>query len=448
MIDGYSQVEYNLVRFIHVLRHLGLPVSTSEAVDAMKALQFIPLAEKTRFKSALRATLVKDLQGSTVFDQAFHSFFVTMEQSLERRAKHAKAKAELEQQVQQAEQELTFQGHSLSLSEEDKLTYANLSPDWKNKLQEFLHKTSHGKNMDKKHEPIVAKLVKSHLEYVRRRMDLAQCPDFNWQTGDPEIDRVLEEAGAELARQQAAFIYGNLKNIREEDYPKIARLIRRLSTKLATGISRRHRQSRQVGRLDIRRSVRLNINRGGALIKLKYKRKKLLKPKLMLICDVSGSMAKYAAFMLLFIYGLTSAIKQIETFVFGERLERVTPFLRHYKSYQATVSRLTEGSLAWGEGTDMAQALASLLNNYHRLLTSSTVVIILSDTKTLRPDEAALLLERLGREVKDIIWLNTLPKADWERHPTVELFQKNSRMHECNSLFHLERILRRQLLAH
>jgi uncharacterized protein with von Willebrand factor type A (vWA) domain len=446
MLDAYSQVEYNLVRFIHVLRHLGLRVSTSEVVDAVKALQHISFADQSRFKSALRATLAKDLQGRVVFDQAFQSFFVTSEQSQERSGQQYKARAEMEQQIKRAEQELIFQGHSLSLSEAEKLAYANLSPEVKNRLQDFLHKTSHGKNMGKKHEPLVAQIVKNHLEFMRRRMEPPRHPDFSWDTGDPEIDRVLDEAGAELVKQQAAFLYGNLKNIREEDYPKIVRLIRRLSTKLATGISRRQRQTRQVGQLDLRRTVRLNINRGGAMLKLKYKRRKLLKPKLLLVCDVSGSMIKYAAFMLLFIYGLTSVVKQIETFIFGERLERVTPFLRHHKSYQETVSRLTAGSLAWGEGTDMAQALSVLSSKYFRLLTSSTVIIILSDTKTLRSAETSLLLERLARDVKDIIWLNTLPESDWHSYPAVGLFQKNSRMYECNSLFHLDRILRHQLL--
>jgi uncharacterized protein with von Willebrand factor type A (vWA) domain len=445
-VAAESQVEYNLVRFIHVLRHLGLRVSTSETMDAIKALQFIPLTDKTGFKSALRATLVKDLQGNMVFEQAFRSFFATVEQSLERVEKQEKAKAGQKQQIKQAEQDLIFQDHALSLSEEDKLTYANLSPEWRQKLQEFLHKTSQGKKMGKKHEPLVANMVKSHLQYLRRKTALPHPPDLNWQTGDPETDRVLEEAGAELARQQAFFLYGNLQHLREEEYPKIYHLIRKLSSRLATGISRRYRHNRKSGRIDIRRSVRLSINRGGAMVMLKYKRKKPLRPKLVLICDVSGSMAKYAAFMLLFIYGLTSAIKQIESFIFGERLQRVTTFLRKQRSYQETVFKLTAESHVWGEGTDMAKALDAILTKYCRLLTSSTVVIILSDTKTLRPDEAAMLLQRLGQEVKEILWLNTLPKAEWEKHPTVEMFRKHAQMHECNSLFHLERILSRQLL--
>lgn len=438
--------EHNLVKFTHLLRQLGVRVSSAEVVDALAALQQVPLMDRGAVRAALRATLVKDTNNLALFEQAFKTFFAPPEQKIRHQEEHRRAIQERQEQVRQAETELTFQGRSLDLSEDDKVFYANLDPAQKTRLQEFLHKTSTGKNVEANFEPLVANLVRSHLEYWRRRMDQPRTAAGLEPTGDDEMDALLSGISNELTREQALLLYQDMKNIAEQDLPRVARVIRRLSRKLATRISRRYRRSNKVARVDLRRTIRCNLAKGGTLLELKYKQKRVQKPKLVLVCDVSGSMARYATFVLQFIYGLAGAVRSIESFVFAEELERVTPFFRLKRSFEETMSEVMQGSQVWGEGTNLLVAVTSLLEGYRHLLTSNTVVIIVSDTKTVAVEEAADRLRYLRCHVKEVIWLNTLPGAEWPKYHSVEAFRGQSLMLECNTLYHLERILRHQFL--
>jgi uncharacterized protein with von Willebrand factor type A (vWA) domain len=83
---------------------------------------------------------------------------------------------------------------------------------------------------------------------------------------------------------------------------------------------------------------------------------------------------------------------------------------------------------------------------YPLLLNHQTVVILVSDTKTLELDAAVEQLVRIKRVVKDIIWLNTLPQGEWADIPSVKIFQRQCRMHECYTLAHLELIIRKHFL--
>ena len=107
--------------------------------------------------------------------------------------------------------------------------------------------------------------------------------------------------------------------------------------------------------------------------------------------------------------------------------------------------KLIGKSRIWGKGTNMGNALMPC-EQYPLLLTSNTVVIIVSDTKTLEIDFAEDELIKLKRSVKDILWLNTLPQDEWKNVPSVQKFKRYSQMYECYTLAHLERIIRTQFL--
>ncbi|MGI5867353.1 MAG: VWA domain-containing protein, partial [Syntrophaceticus schinkii] len=111
-----------------------------------------------------------------------------------------------------------------------------------------------------------------------------------------------------------------------------------------------------------------------------------------------------------------------------------------------TMVKLIGKSRIWGKGTNMGNALFSLREQHPLLLTSNTVVIVVSDTKTLEIDFAEEELIKLKRSVKDILWLNTLPQDEWKDLPSVQKFKRHSQMYECYTLAHLERVIRTQFL--
>lgn len=258
---------------------------------------------------------------------------------------------------------------------------------------------------------------------------------------DPVIASIIEDL-----KEDSSLLYEDMKRIGNEDLPKITNMLKSLSRKMATKISRRYRVSRKIDRLDLRRSIKANVRYGGVIFKLQYKRRRIQKPKLLLICDVSGSMSRYAAFVIQFIYGLSAAVKNIDSFVFAEELECVTPYFSRRRPFEKTMVNLIGKCRTWGKGTNIGAALGALRVKYPLLLTSQTVVIIVSDTKTLEIERAREELVKLKRSVKDILWLNTLPREEWKDLRSVREFQGQCRMYECYTLAHLERIIRKQFL--
>lgn len=449
----------NYLRFIQVLRRCGIPVNPAETLNGLEALQLVDLGHPEQVRAALRATLVKTEAHAPLFDRAFDLFFVPPER-LQARAAARRQAIELRQvALDGAGADLTFQGEHLELSPEQLEAYVKLGEHQQERLRDFLAESSAGHKVDRSFQPLIESIVRGHLDRWRRKLDIKHSRRTGL-TGDDELDVVIEgtldgagQAGAGSRGDQAnPLLYLDMKDIADADLPRATRLIRRLSRRLATRLSRRYRESHKKRRPNIRRTIRSNIRHGGVMFDLRYRERKVTRPRLLLICDVSGSMARYTAFILEFIFGLVTAVSGVEAFVFSERLERVTDRLsgltRGDRSGQAAdpmfgvASEIIARSEVWGKGTDLGMALDTLLAEHGRLIARDTVVIVVSDTKTLSADHAAGMLARLRPRVRDILWLNTLPREEWVGQRTVALFARHTNLHECYTLAHLERVIR------
>jgi len=463
-----NYIENHLVRFVQVLRHLGVRVSSAETVEAMRALDYVELLDKRQVKYALRAILAKDREARKIFDQAFESYFVPLDKKQERLEIRQQQLEEYHSGLDQAEEELVFaftdnedlvsdEGQEmalkLNLTEEQKATYMKMSPRERKKLKDYLSYYTEGNEMNAPYN-LLESVVRGQLEYWRRK--LAQMEQDKKEkanpvidaefTGDEEFDELLEHVITNLDSEDT-ILHEDMQNIAEKDLPKVTLLIRKLSRRLATRISRRYRQSQKKQQVDIRRSVRHNIRYGGTMLDLKYKTKRIEKPNILLICDVSGSMARYASFVIQFIYGLSSVVDHIESFIFAEDIERVTPYFTRTGDFATTMAKIMNESKQWGKGTNLNASLKSFNQKYRNLLNPGTIVMIVSDAKTMAAPKAVESMARIKDRVKDVIWLNTLPKREWASVKTIRDFQKNSRMFECYTLAHLDKILRNQIKA-
>lgn len=199
--------------------------------------------------------------------------------------------------------------------------------------------------------------------------------------------------------------------------------------------------------VDIRRTVRRNIKYGGIPLELKFRSRRKKRPGFLLICDVSASMARYARFVLQFMYGLSSAVKEIESFIFSENLERITPFFRLNDNFSGSMTEIVNSSRQWGKSTNLYQSLKTFKKLYGDTASRETIVFIVSDTKTVAPGEAARLLGDLRRKCGELIWLNTLPAIEWEKQPQIGVFRKIADMYPCNTLSQLEKAVRRHVLG-
>jgi len=186
-------------------------------------------------------------------------------------------------------------------------------------------------------------------------------------------------------------------------------LIAELVKALANRPGRRFQAARRGSAIDFRRSFRRNLQQGFSGLELKVRKPRIKKPRLMLLCDVSGSMERYSRFLLDFIYALQHQLPAIEAAVFATHMTPVSPYLKRHE-LDNSLSELATHARGWGGGTDIGQALAEFNRHYAcDLARSKTVMVILSDgwdrgdADTMREEIAGL-----RRRVDKLIWLNPL----------------------------------------
>jgi hypothetical protein len=196
---------------------------------------------------------------------------------------------------------------------------------------------------------------------------------------------------------------------RADELDEIIRLTAKLARRMATRLSRRHKQARRGELIDLRRSMRRNIKYGGDPLELARKRRKIQKTKLVLLCDVSGSMDVYSRFLLQFIYAVQHTFANVESFVFSTQLTRVTDYFEQEDILDA-LRTIQREVLDWSGGTRIGQSLKTFNDLYARsMVDQHTVVLILSDGWDT--GDAQLLdeqMDELSRRAAMVIWLNPL----------------------------------------
>lgn len=459
MVAKDNYLEKNLLKFVHILRHLGLRVSAAEVIDAMKGLSGVDLLNRPHVQMILAATLVKNRDDQRLFHQAFESYFSTPEAREERLKQRQLVQAQEAGQLAQAEEELVFGGEMdsqdgqgslerLELSKEQLKTYAQMPEEAKQRMRDYLKSHIEGNEINDPRK-LLSNVIQSQLSYWKRKLAAEQLEAEEQLpielTGEEEIDEVLEHVVANLPGQES-IMHTDMKRIAPEELNKAGALIKKMARRLATRISRRYRQSLKKQAVDIRRTVRYNIRFGGTPLALRYRTHRVDRPQLLLLCDVSGSMARYATFVLQFIYGLSSAVGKIDSFIFAEDIENVTPYFNGVTNFPDTMVRVMNDSSQWGSGTNLGTSLDSLWRQHGTKISSDTIVIMVSDGRTIAPEVAGQKLAKIASRCKQILWLNTLPTEEWEQVKALKTLTGHCRMFECYTLAHLDKIMRSHML--
>ena len=225
----------------------------------------------------------------------------------------------------------------------------------------------------------------------------------NWLHGNKEEEEL------ELATYSPGTVISDrdFSSFTEEELEEIMYLVQVLAKQLALRLENRYRQA-SVGAFDLRRTIRLNMRRGGELLELRYKRKRRQKIKLVCLCDVSKSMDLYSRFFVQFLYGFQHVYRRMEAFVFSTHLYRVTDQLAKGKFDQA-VKELADRVPEWSGGTRIGACLQQYLREHGSGLDRRTLVLILSDGWDAGdiPILEEAMYEIHKRSAK-VIWLNPL----------------------------------------
>lgn len=195
----------------------------------------------------------------------------------------------------------------------------------------------------------------------------------------------------------------------DSDAPPLEKVIRELARRLATRPSRRTQPARHGRRIDLRRSVRRNIRHGLDLVELSRVARKTRKTRIVMLCDVSGSMDVFNSFLLQLMFGLQQTLRNSRTFVFSTRVSEISAVLRR-RNIEETLNEISRTVRHWSGGTNIGAALGELNRTVLREGTSrSTVLLVISDGydngETERIERE---LESARRRIRTLVWINPM----------------------------------------
>jgi len=231
----------------------------------------------------------------------------------------------------------------------------------------------------------------------------------------------------------------------DADLHAMERPMRQLARGLAVRRSRRLVPARRRETADLRRSFRRSIGTGGELVSLAYRARAIEWPRLVVLCDTSGSMDRHARFLLAFVVALRRVARSTEVFVFNTALARVTGSIASGR-IPRIVERLVSAVPDWSGGTRIGESLGEFVSAHlDRFVTHKTVVIILSDGLD-RGDTTriAAAMKAIRSRARRIIWLNPLA-GDPRYEPTARAMAAArpfiDRLLPAHDLESLERLL-------
>jgi uncharacterized protein len=438
--EPLNSLEGNIVEFADILRRSGIRVGTSEIIDSIKALEFIDVTDRHEVRLVLASCLAKSRKEQEIFFKSFDIYFVPPAERNEYVNNRIEEVQQKRQDIIEQASELEFQGAQINISDELKEVYANLQEEEKEKLKDFLEKTSTGKNVRPEFMKIAEDMVRRKLSShkLQEGVEINHADKLSGALPS-EIDILTEDIRKALL-QEEGLIYKNIGDLKEEDIPKVIAFIREISEAIKRDAARRLKRSTRKVKLDLRKTIRSNLSKGGILFDLKFKKRSQKRTRYLLLCDVSASMYRFSGFVLQFILGMHEGNSSIDTYVFSESIERFD--INSNQSTSEFEARIKKSDL-WLKGTNINQALRHFLKTGDSNINSSTVLLIVSDAKTLEWDKAVETLGAIEAKVKKVFWLNPIPETSWNRIPGIEGFEKLSTMLDCSTLERLSAACRK-----
>ena len=405
--------------FVNFLRAQGLAVGIAETQDALKALTMVGFEDRDTVRATLKTLFTGSKQEQQVFDRCFDLYFVSAEEFKANQADIALARQEYESRQRELEERLSVQGRAIDLRDDLKDVYARMPQSERDHLKDVVDKFSE----KMKHAP---KLYEGFIRSVFMESLMEQ-------------QLLLEDAaeGAGQADSDADLMFRNISRFREADIPRAYQLIDQVTRRINGEIVSRRKHSGRSEALDFRRTIRAGLSTGGALCRLHRKPHHSRRKRIVMLCDVSGSMLRFSEFAIRFIKSLSEVSDHSEIFLFSEQVQRVNPFvaLQNMDLFSSYVR--TSG--VWGRGTNVGRALEAVMATAPPVLTPNTVLLVLSDAKSVSLDQAEASLMRAGKAAGSVIWMNPIPEAKWQYLKGVTRLRQHCSMVPCGTLDELAR---------
>ncbi len=423
-------MEERIVRFITALRAGGVRVSLAESADAFKAVDHMGVQDREAFKLSLRATLVKDATGLPTFEELFPLFFDSSD---------APPMADLMEDMTPEEAQMIAQmmrqfNEQLRKMMEKLLRGEQLSQQ---ELDQLAQLTGLNRMDDMRYRDWMAKRMMRALQFdevqkaMREMMELMAKMGMNKERLEQMrgMIRANQQALEEQVRQFAGQrIAENMSQERPEDnldqlmdkpfsalsdgdMQKLRKEVHRLANRLRSRIALRQKRAK-TGQLDAKGTIRANLKNGGVPMEIKH-RDHRLKPKLVVICDISTSMRHCSELMLSLVHALQDLISKTHAFAFIDHLEYITPDFvgrQANEAIQQVLVRMPPGYYS----TDLGYALENFNHDYMDTIDSRTTLLMVGDGRNNYNNPRLETFKEMGRRARRTIWINPEPPMLWQ----------------------------------
>ena len=436
--------------FIHILRSSDLRISTSESIDAMRVISKVGIQDHTLLKDSLSFSLAKTMREKEIFNDCFDDFFRENYMNFEKENTTLDSKKQTEEVdgLENSEGEDNNKLENLyKNSDKNSLMTAMALAARNSNLQEIRLFTQVGMFTRKIFDEMGLETLNNDI-FLASRM------------GDTNREEELKEIRENLRIEIRGYIENQVKlrtshtgkQLREEalsqmrltqadksDYKIMSGIIKKMAKRLISIHSRRKRKS-QRGILDVRSTIRANQEYDGILFETIWKKTKIDKPKIIALCDVSGSVANVSRFFLMFLHSLTEILPSVRTFAFSNKAGEVTDLFENKDIEVAAAETLL---LNGGGSTDYGQAFVDLEGLLENKIDRKTTVIILGDARSNYGDPRCDILKTIQEKSKRILFLNPEPKSVWGTGDSemLRFIPYCNKSKVCKSLFDLERVV-------
>lgn len=459
----------HLVDFVDALRRKGIPVGPSEAVDAASAMVHVDLLDRSALREALASTILHKPNHRGVFDQLFDLWFpaaigsqtpgdaVTVEVEIptdddgkvdpealneliasllleDTDESRAQARALAEMLVEQLGSYDSVNGQRFS-------AYQALSPlDTGSIMQKMLDGLLGADPFD----PDGSQRNAEKSAATNSAADMVR--GFLREVADETRRRTAETVGRDRvadyavgpAAEQVDFLRAN-----DQDLQTLRRRVGPLARQLGSRLAARRRRHRH-GAIDMRKTMRKSMSTGGVPVKLVLRKPRPARPELVVLCDVSGSVAGFSHFTLQLVHSLREQFSRVRVFAFVDSTDEVTTFFETGSDLGTAMGRMVrEARLVTYDGhSDYGHALEGFADRYAHTLTRSGSLLILGDGRNNYRDPSVDALEFVTERVGHTHWLNPEPKRQWGTGDSAaRLYSQYVPMHECRNVEQLTAVV-------
>ncbi|HJQ47723.1 MAG TPA: VWA domain-containing protein [Amycolatopsis sp.] len=448
-----SGLPHRLVEFVGSLREHGIPVGPGETIDAAAAVDVLGLADREQLRAALAATVLRRSGQRQTFDMVFDLYFPVAVGAAETAAEEQHLESLRDSMVAAMGEGDSGAMRSLAAAGVDGFgqygssggmsgwsayqTLTRVRPDalLQRVLAAIRGESDQGDRLDGLGEAVARQEARSRIAEFRRYVEAEARRRTAELRGRERISRHAVAPQTDLV----SFTGANRDQIAD-----LRRTIQPLSRKLATRLSARRRRTRR-GTIDLRRTLRRSLATGGVPMRPAMRERRPGRPELVLLCDMSGSVAGFAQFTVLLVQALADQFAKVRSFAFVGLTDEITDLVTAGAADPEGLARriMTEARLTkWGTNSDYGDSLRSFVEEWPDAVGPRTSVLMLGDGRTNGGDPNLDAVRRIRDRARHVYWLNPEPRYNWGTGDSAALeYGRIVQMHECRNLRQLTQLV-------